>query len=80
MGQSPVPETLQNLKYTLLALINFEQEQVYDLMHEAKAEIKIICKFQHPLAQINFNNFQIKSLNFYPFSKKLLPTESCYIK
>jgi len=71
MGRSPVQETLQNLKNTLLALTNFEQEQAYELMHEAKAEIKIICKFQHPFADINFNNFQIKSLNLYSFSRKV---------
>jgi hypothetical protein len=55
----------------LLALINFEQEEVYDLMHEAKAEIKTTCKFQHTFAEINFNDFQIKSLNFYSFSRKV---------
>ena len=80
MGRSPIQETLQNLKNTLLALINFEQEQGYDLMHEAKAEIKTICTFHHPFAEINLNKFQIKSLNFYSFREKLLPPESCYIK
>jgi hypothetical protein len=55
MGRSPTQETLQNLKNARLSLINFEQEPVYDLMHEAKAEIKIICKFQHPFAEIKLN-------------------------
>ena len=80
MARSPIQENPQNLKNTLLALINFEQERVFDLMHEAKAEIKVICKFQHLFTETYFNNFQIKNASFYSFSRNLLPTESCYIQ
>jgi hypothetical protein len=53
-GTIPLPRNrIKYEEYT--AFINFEQERAYDLMHEAKAEIKIICKFQHPFAEIKLN-------------------------